>query len=170
LPSPALRIRIGCIGDAHYITPSGRGCIDFHSRRDPAYISTEQKLISRIRKMVNDSIMSSFSVKTQLCSQVLIISAGGYLNRTGGEAIAKAAALPQYASIRKIILVVKEVQAANTVGIAYLFELLEDLKIRQGGFALVQANKSLLKTFSIMGLFTYAFKADSVREALELLS
>ncbi|HQG45506.1 MAG TPA: STAS domain-containing protein [bacterium] len=114
--------------------------------------------------------MSSFSVKTQLCSQTLILFAGGYLNRAGGEALLKAACDPAYDAIRRIVLDVGEVQAANSLGITSLLELMETLKSREGGLVLVRARPALLKTFSIMGLYRHAFKADSVREALDLLA
>ncbi|HOZ22489.1 MAG TPA: STAS domain-containing protein [bacterium] len=132
------------------------------------HVLDKRNLNSTVRKMV--TALASFSVKTQLCSQILIISAGGYLNKTAGAQIAEAAAQPQFASISKVVLVVEGVQAANSVGISYLLQLLETLKSRQGGLALVRANPSLLRSLGIMGLFSHAFKAESVREALDLLS
>lgn len=115
-------------------------------------------------------IMSSFFVKKQLCCQTLILHAGGYLNRIGGEAILEAAYDPAYSAIRRIVLDVAEVQAANSLGISALLNLMETIRRRDGGLVLVRARPALIKTFSIMGLYRHAFKADSVREALELLT
>ena len=120
--------------------------------------------------MVNDVSMSSFSLKSQLCSQTLIIMAAGYLNRAGGEAIARIYSHPVYARIAKVILVLEKVPVVNTIGLSYVSALLEQLKVRGGGLVLVKANPGLIRTFNIMGIYSHAFKADTLQEALELLS
>ena len=122
------------------------------------------------QRMVNTTRMSSFSVRSQLCAGILIIQAGGYLNREGGEAISQAAALPAFAAVNRVVLQLAGVEAANSVGIAHLREMQERLMARRGGLALVGASPELTRTFSIMGLYTHAFKAESIREALALLS
>ncbi|HNW60790.1 MAG TPA: STAS domain-containing protein [bacterium] len=122
------------------------------------------------QRMVNDRSMSSFGVKTQLCSQILIIFARGYLNLAGAEAILRTLGHPASRSISRVVLVVEEVTAANSMGISRLHSLLELLKARKGGLALVRAKPELIRTFHIMGIYNLAFKAESVRQAMEMLS
>ena len=140
-----------------------------HFRLD-FYKALAWPLSSIDQRMVNTIRMSAFSVKSQLCARILIIQAGGYLNREGGEAIFRTAALPAYAAVNRVVLQLEGVQAANSVGIDHLLELQERLKARRGGLALVGASPGLARTFNIMGLYTHAFKAESIREALALFS
>jgi len=130
----------------------------------------EHRIIFPRQRMVIDINISSFSVKSQICSQILIIVARGYLNREGGEAIFRTASLPAYAAVNRVVLQLDGVQAVNSVGIDHLLELQERLKARRGGLALVGSSPGLARTFSIMGLYTHAFKAESIREALALFS
>jgi hypothetical protein len=48
-------------------------------------------------------------------------------------------------------------------------ELVERLKSVQGSLALARVNPSLIKTFTIMGLYLHALKAESLAEAMSLL-
>lgn len=113
--------------------------------------------------------MPHFCINTQLCSKTLIIAARGYLNNSAGDSLVRVFSEPPHHGIKRAVLMLDGVPAANSVGTSHVLEIAERLKAAQGRLVLVDVQPGLAKTFTIMGLYAHALKADSVAEAMELL-
>jgi len=57
----------------------------------------------------------------------------------------------------------------NSIGISFLIEVIEKLDEHNGKLIFTNLEPSIEKTLSIMGLFNYADKADTVDSALNTL-
>ncbi len=54
----------------------------------------------------------------------------------------------------------------NSIGISHLIEVIEKLSQSDGKLVFTNLDPTIEKTFSIMGLFQFAEKADNVEAAL----
>jgi anti-anti-sigma regulatory factor len=60
----------------------------------------------------------------------------------------------------------QESKVVNSIGISYLIEIIEKLNENNGKLYFTNLDPTIEKTFNIMGLFTFAEKADSIEDAL----
>lgn len=92
----------------------------------------------------------------------LIIKTDGYINNRGGEIIADECYNHMKNGIKNIVLDLKNSRVVNSIGISILIEIIEKLNETGGKMFFANLDPSVEKTFSIMGLFQYAGKTESV--------
>ncbi len=72
----------------------------------------------------------------------------------------------KYLGVKKVIMDLQESKVVNSIGISYLIEIIEKLNESNGKLYFLNLDPTIEKTFSIMGLFQFAEKTDSVEDAL----
>ncbi len=72
------------------------------------------------------------------------------------------------AGIKNYILNLEESKIVNSIGISFLIEMIEKLNETNGKLVFTNLDPTIEKTFTIMGLFQFAEKANNVDEALKL--
>lgn len=108
---------------------------------------------------------TEFNLISELQDKTLIIKTEGYINNTGGEKIVRE--LEKHLGVNKLILNLEKSKVVNSIGISHLIEVIEKLNHVNGKLIFTNLDPTIEKTFSIMGLFQFAEKADSVESALK---
>ncbi|MBE0571101.1 MAG: STAS domain-containing protein [Ignavibacteriaceae bacterium] len=108
---------------------------------------------------------TEFNLISELHDKTLIIKTEGYINNTGGEKIVQE--LEKHANINKLVLNLEKSKVVNSIGISHLIEVIEKLSQTNGKLVFTNLDPTIEKTFSIMGLFQFAEKADSIESALK---
>ncbi len=108
---------------------------------------------------------TDFNLTSELKNKTLIIKTDGYINSTGGEKIVQE--FSKHAGVNKLILNLENSKVVNSIGISHLIEVIEKLNQENGKLIFTNLDPTIEKTFSIMGLFQFAEKADSVDSALK---
>ncbi len=70
-------------------------------------------------------------------------------------------------SINKLILNLENSKVVNSIGISHLIEVIENLNQSGGKLVFTNLDPTIEKTFTIMGLFQFAEKADTLELALK---
>ncbi len=110
---------------------------------------------------------SEFSLNSKLENEKLIITTHGYINNHGGEKISAESFKQIDNGINTIILDLKDSKVVNSIGISLLIEVIERLNHTGGKLIFVNLDPTIEKTFTIMGLFQFALKAQSLDEAVK---
>jgi len=108
---------------------------------------------------------TEFNLTSELQDKTLIIKTEGYINNNGGEKIVRE--LEKHTGINKLILNLEKSKVVNSIGISHLIEVIEKLNQINGKLIFTNLDPTIEKTFSIMGLFQFAGKADSIESALK---
>ena len=108
---------------------------------------------------------TEFNLISELQDKTLIIKTEGYINNAGGEKIVRE--LEKHTGVNKLILNLEKSKVVNSIGISHLIEVIEKLNQVNGKLIFTNLDPTIEKTFSIMGLFQFAEKADSVESALK---
>lgn len=108
---------------------------------------------------------TDFNLTTELHDKTLVIKTEGYINNAGGEKIVQE--FSKHNGINKLILNLEKSKVVNSIGISHLIEVIEKLNQDNGKLVFTNLDPTIEKTFSIMGLFQFAEKADSVESALK---
>ena len=96
-------------------------------------------------------------VSSDLMSEgVGLISAAGYINNEGGQAIADAAAGLMDQGCNTLLIDLEGTRIINSIGVSILLEILEKLMDEKGRLAFSNLTPTIAKTFDIMGLVQYA--------------
>jgi len=96
-------------------------------------------------------------VSSDLMSEgVGLISAAGYINNEGGQAIADAATGLMDQGCNKLLIDLDGTRIINSIGVSILLEILEKLMDEKGRLAFCNLTPTISKTFEIMGLVQYA--------------
>jgi anti-anti-sigma factor len=96
-------------------------------------------------------------VSSDLLSEgVGLISAAGYINNEGGQAIADAATGLMDQGCNKLLIDLDGTRIINSIGVSILLEILEKLMDEKGRLAFCNLTPTISKTFEIMGLVQYA--------------
>ena len=111
----------------------------------------------------------SASVRARCVGTVAIVTIDGYLNNTGGEKIAEACEALIAEGSRRIVLNLENCSMANSVGISYLIDVLEQMRELEGQTAFCCLTPTIAKTFTIMGLLREAQLFDTEQEAVQAL-
>lgn len=114
--------------------------------------------------MVND-----FNLQTEIKENSLIIKTFGYINNIGGQKILDEFYSNEKNGINNFIINLAETKIVNSIGISYLIEIIEKLNESKGKLIFTNLDSTIEKTFTIMGLFQFAEKADNVELALKSL-
>ncbi len=107
---------------------------------------------------------TDFSLNSELHDKTLVIKTEGYINNIGGEKIVQE--FTKYSDVNKLILNLENSKVVNSIGISHLIEVIEILNQGNGKLVFTNLDPTIEKTFSIMGLFQFAEKADTVDAAL----
>jgi anti-sigma B factor antagonist len=85
-----------------------------------------------------------------------LISAAGYINNEGGQAIADAATELMGEGCKTLLIDLDGTRIINSIGVSILLEILEKLMDDNGKLAFCNLTPTISKTFEIMGLVQYA--------------
>lgn len=107
---------------------------------------------------------TDFNLISELHDKTLVIKTEGYINSSGGERIVKE--FEKHTDVNKLILNLENSKVVNSIGISHLIEVIEKLNQTDGKLVFTNLDPTIEKTFSIMGLFQFAEKADTVESAL----
>jgi anti-sigma B factor antagonist len=91
-----------------------------------------------------------------LSDGVGLISAAGYINNEGGQAIADAATELISDGCGTLLIDLDGTRIINSIGVSILLEILEKLMDEKGRLAFCNLTPTIAKTFEIMGLVQYA--------------
>jgi anti-anti-sigma factor len=108
----------------------------------------------------------TFSLTSRIEKNTLIIETNGYINNQGGEEIAQECYKNIDNGTKTIVLDVENSQVVNSIGISILLEILDKLENMGGQLIFANMSSAIEKTLTIMGIFKYAEKANTVEEAL----
>lgn len=108
---------------------------------------------------------TDFNLTSELHNKTLVIKTDGYINSSGGEKIVQE--FSKHNGINKLILNLEKSKVVNSIGISHLIEVIEKLNQDNGKLVFTNLDPTIEKTFTIMGLFQFAEKADSVESALK---
>jgi anti-anti-sigma factor len=111
-----------------------------------------------------------FTLTSEVRDNCLVIATSGYINNVGGEAIA--AEFNKYFQQGKKLIVINLAQSkvVNSIGTSFLIEIIEQLEEAGGKLIFTNMDPAIDKMLSIMGLFKFAGKEQSVDDALSALS
>jgi len=109
---------------------------------------------------------TDFNLTSELHNKTLVIKTDGYINSSGGEKIVKE--FSKHIGITKLILNLEKSKVVNSIGISHLIEVIEKLNQDNGKLVFTNLDPTIEKTFTIMGLFQFAEKADTVEAALSI--
>ena len=107
---------------------------------------------------------TDFNFVSELHDKTLVIKTEGYINNSGGEKIAQE--FSKHNDVNKLILNLENSKVVNSMGISHLIEVIEKLTQANGKLIFTNLDPTIEKTFTIMGLFQFAEKADTVETAL----
>jgi anti-anti-sigma factor len=85
-----------------------------------------------------------------------LISAAGYINNEGGQAIADAATELISGGCGTLLIDLEGTRIINSIGVSILLEIMEKLLEDKGQLAFCNLTPTISKTFEIMGLVQYA--------------
>lgn len=85
-----------------------------------------------------------------------LISAAGYINNEGGQAIADAATQLMDQGVSTLLIDLEGTRIINSIGVSILLEIMEKLIESDGRLAFCNLTATISKTFEIMGLVQYA--------------
>lgn len=111
-------------------------------------------------------MVSEFELASEVKNNCLVMKTKGYINNVGGEKIANEFEKHESDGIAKVVLDLEETKVVNSIGISFLIEIIEKLNERERKLVFTNLDASIEKTFTIMGLFQFAEKADSVESAI----
>jgi len=94
--------------------------------------------------------------KDLLSPGVGVISAAGYINNEGGQAIADAASELMDQGCGTLLIALDGTRIINSIGVSILLEIMEKLIEGKGTLAFCNLTPTISKTFEIMGLVQYA--------------
>ena len=107
---------------------------------------------------------SDFNIISELHDKTLVLKTEGYINNIGGEKIVQEFA--KHSGIKKLVLDLENSKVVNSIGISHLIEVIEKLNQGEGKLVFTNLDPTIEKTFTIMGLFQFAEKAESIESAL----
>ena len=108
-----------------------------------------------------------FNLVTELHDKTLVLKTEGYINSTAGEQIVDEFSKHLSGGINKLIMDLEKSNVVNSIGISCLIEIVEKLIQVDGKLIFTNLDPSIEKTFTLMGLFQFAEKADTIDSALE---
>jgi anti-anti-sigma factor len=94
--------------------------------------------------------------KDVLAEGLGVISAAGYINNEGGQAIADAATELIEGGCGTLLIDLDGTRIINSIGVSILLEIMEKLIEDDGRLAFCNLTPTISKTFEIMGLVQYA--------------
>ncbi len=93
--------------------------------------------------------------KAVLSGGLGLISAAGYINNEGGQAIADAASELMGQGCGSLLIDLEGTRIINSIGVSILLEIMEKVLESDGRLAFCNLTPVIAKTFDIMGLVQY---------------
>jgi len=115
-------------------------------------------------------MVSEFKLNSEVKNDCVVISTSGYVNNLGGQKIVDEFNSHHQNGLNNYIINLAESKVVNSIGISFLIEVIEKLNDSSGKLVFANLDPSVDKTFTIMGLFHYAEKANSVDDGIQLLT
>ena len=112
---------------------------------------------------------SEFNLVSETQANCVIINTTGYINNIGGQKIVEEFYKHSGNGINNVILNLAQSNVVNSIGISFLIEIIEKLNQSNGNLIFTNMDPSIEKTFTIMGLFQFAKKANNLNDALKLI-
>ena len=109
-------------------------------------------------------MIKDFELTTNMEGDVLVMKTEGYINNNGGEKISEEFSKHYENGVTKVLLDIEGSKVVNSIGISFLIEVIEKLNEKGGKLYFSNLDPSIEKTFTIMGLFQFAEKVNSVDE------
>lgn len=110
---------------------------------------------------------NEFTLNSEVKDNALIIKTSGYINNVGGQKILEEFNNHFTDGKTNVLLNLENSKVVNSIGISYLIEVIEKLNNSNGKLIFTNLDPSVEKTFTIMGLFQFAEKAENLDEALK---
>jgi anti-anti-sigma factor len=105
-----------------------------------------------------------FDLTSSIEGDVLVLKTEGYINNDGGQRIVEEFNKHYESGVNKVLIDIKDSKVVNSIGISYLIEIIEKLNEKNGTLYFCNMDAAIEKTFTIMGLFQFAKKVDSVSD------
>lgn len=109
---------------------------------------------------------AEFQLKSEVKNDVLILHTIGYVNNEGGEKIAREFEQHFEKGIKKVVIDLEKSKVVNSIGISFLIEIIEKLNESDGKLIFSNLESAIEKTLTIMGLFNFADKKETVEDAV----
>ena len=113
-------------------------------------------------------MVTDFKLESEKKDNCLVISTYGYINNVGGQKIVEEFNKHKSDGTNNYVLNLKESKIVNSIGVSFLIEMIEKLNETQGKLVFANLDPTIEKTFTIMGLFQFANKANTIDDALKL--
>jgi anti-sigma B factor antagonist len=113
--------------------------------------------------------MSEFKVVTKELNNIVVIATEGYLNNTGGEAIAAVCNEKMAEGKYKFLLNMGGTKVVNSIGVSILIEIIEKLQEVDGRLGYCNLAPIVNKTFTIMGISKYSSIFETEEEGISAL-
>jgi anti-anti-sigma factor len=110
--------------------------------------------------------MTSFTYKSHTTNGILVIATEGYINQSAGEQVSEQCKKYIAEGGKSIVLDLKGSKIINSVGISHLLEVIEAINAQGGKLTFVNLDGAVEKTLTIMGIFQFAGRAESVDAVL----
>jgi anti-anti-sigma factor len=111
-----------------------------------------------------------FTLTSEMRENCLVIATSGYVNNVGGEAIAKEFGDHFAKGTKQIVINLAQSRVVNSIGMSFLIEIIEQLQEAGGRLVFTNLDPAVEKMLSIMGLFKFAGKEQTVEDALKSFS
>lgn len=108
--------------------------------------------------------MKEFELSSELVNNILKIKTDGYINNSGGEIIVNEFNKHYDNGVTKVLIDIEKSKVVNSIGISFLIEIIEKLNDKGGKLYFSNLDPSIEKTFTIMGIFQFAEKVNSVED------
>ena len=109
-------------------------------------------------------MIMDFDLASSIEGDVLVLKTEGYINNDGGQRIVEEFSKHFADGISKVLIDIEGSKVVNSIGISYLIEIIEKLNERSGTLYFCNMDAAIEKTFTIMGLFQFAKKVNSVSD------
>lgn len=110
---------------------------------------------------------TDFNLIAEIKNDSLLLKTEGYINNVGGEAISQEFDKHFDNGVKQVVLNLAGTKVVNSIGISYLIEIIEKLNEAGGKMIFTDMDPAIEKTLTIMGLFSFAGKAENVDQALK---
>lgn len=115
-------------------------------------------------------MVTDFNLNVEIKDNTIIMQTAGYINNTGGQAIADEFNKVKENGVKNVVMDLADSKVVNSIGISFLIEIIEKLNELNGLLVFINLDPSIEKTFTIMGLFHFAKKAENLEDALGMLN
>lgn len=109
--------------------------------------------------------MKPFEVASEDRDQYVLIRADGYINNLGGEALGAESRRWLEEGRNRLILDLEKVPLINSIGVSILIEVVESVIESGGRLGFLNLNRTVERTFKIMGLLQFTEVFQDLEEA-----